>query len=373
MFNPNEEGPISPMKKLKILSEKQNVPQQVLSTIAFKKQLIVEEPVQPEVHQEENTNDHIEPLLKETINQYVIFPINHDDMWSMYKASVDNFWSPTESLNQLEKLNLNPSERQFMKYFSSIFASPNSRGYVNDNLAEHFCSVIQVTEAKFFYGHQLFVQNIHYEMYNQMLDSFASEPSEKERLFKIVESWDSVVSKREWLRQWETKSFAEQLVGAACLHGLMFTSLNLLHSWLENKMRSSMGHELVDTIAKMIIDQGLQRDFACLMVSHLRDKPAKEAILAHINKSAKIEFDFLLNGIKSNELIELDTGDIINLIDVNTKALKNKLFNSFENTRKKINTDTENKAHDKNMNRDNQENQTSYKENAQKICFDEDF
>ena len=127
----------------------------------------------------ETETDNIEPLLKETLNQYVIFPIKHDDMWSMYKQLVDNFWSPTESINQLDKLNLNYNEKQFMKYYSSIFASPKSRGFVNDNLAEHFCSIIQVTEAKFFYGHQLFVQNIHYEMYNQLLDQFALESSEK--------------------------------------------------------------------------------------------------------------------------------------------------------------------------------------------------
>jgi len=100
-------------------------------------------------------------------------------MWHMYKQLVDNFWSPTESLNQLEKLNLTYNEKQFMKFFSSIFDSPKSRVFVTDNLAEHFCSVIQVTEAKFFYGHQLFVQNIHYEMYNQLLDSFATELGEK--------------------------------------------------------------------------------------------------------------------------------------------------------------------------------------------------
>lgn len=60
-----------------------------------------------------------------------------------------------------------------MKLFSSIFASPDSKGLVNDNFAEEFCKVIQVTEAKFFFGHQLFVQNIHYEMYNNLLDNYA--------------------------------------------------------------------------------------------------------------------------------------------------------------------------------------------------------
>ena len=70
-----------------------------------------------------------------------------------------------------------------------------------------------------------------------------------------MENWDPVINKREWLSQLEYKSFAEKLVGAACLHGLMFTSLNLIHSWLQNKMRASMGHELVDTFEKMIVDQ----------------------------------------------------------------------------------------------------------------------
>ena len=77
----------------------------------------------------------------------------------------------------------------------------------------------------------------------------------REKLYKIVEAWDPVINKREWLSQLYQKSFPEKLVGAACLHGLMFTTLNLVHSWLQLKMRASMGHELVDTFGKMIIDQ----------------------------------------------------------------------------------------------------------------------
>ena len=61
------------------------------------------------------------------------------------------------------------------------------------------------------------------------------------------------------------------------------------------------------------------------MISHLKEKPSKESILETINKAAKIEFDFLRNGIKSTELIEVDSSEIIHLIDVNTKALKIKV------------------------------------------------
>ena len=65
------------------------------------------------------------------------------------------------------------------------------------------------------------------------------------------------------------------------------------------------------------------------MISHLKEKPSKESILETINKAAKIDFDFLRNGRKSTELIEVDSNEIIHLIDVNTKALKIKVSPNF--------------------------------------------
>ena len=97
----------------------------------------------------------------------------------MYKDLVGNFWTVTESYQDLETLSLSIDEKQYMKFFSSIFASPNSQGLIVDNLAEELCKKIQVTEAKFFYGHQLMVQNVHYEMYNQLLDKFVINNEEK--------------------------------------------------------------------------------------------------------------------------------------------------------------------------------------------------
>jgi hypothetical protein len=123
--------------------------------------------------------EKLEPLLQENPNQYVIFPICHDDMWRMYKSLVDNFWSVTEDIQQLKMLVLDSDEKAFFKYFSSIFASPNSAGLVNENFAEEFSKIINVTEARFFYGHQLFVQNIHYEFYNRLLENFIQNKDER--------------------------------------------------------------------------------------------------------------------------------------------------------------------------------------------------
>lgn len=147
----------------------------------------------------------------------------------------------------------------------------------------------------------------------------------RNKLYKIVENFDAVSSKREWVNQWKHASFGDQLLASACLHGLFFTSLDLVHMWLKNKTRSIFSHEIVDIMEKMIIDQGLQRDFSCLMISHLKTKPSKEKMLETINQTAKLEFDFLLNGLKTLELIAIEPEEIINLIDRNTKILKQKV------------------------------------------------
>lgn len=308
------------------------------------------------------TAEPVEPLLQENDNCYVIFPINHDDMWHMYKALVDNFWSVTENIQQLDMLVLDYDEKIFFKEFSSIFASPKSAGLVNENFAEAFSKIINVTEAKFFYGHQLFVQNIHYEMYNKLLEKFAQSADEREKLFKIVESLDAVIKKRKWVLMSQNMSFADQLLASACMHGLFFSTIDLVQTWFQSCPKKSNNHELIDIFNRMMIDQDLQRDFSCLMISHLNVKPSKERITEMINNAAKIECDFLLNGVKVGAL-NYTSDDVIQLIDQKMKALKAKLLNSFEQTKKSIvNNETETREESK-----------ISKENHYKITFDDDF
>jgi len=394
----NNEDPISPMKKLKILTEKQvNViqprdfqaplkvqgpgsvgddqesqPSSISPSISNSSEELPEE----KLHQEQDEKkQNIEPLLEEAPGQYVIFPINHHDMWAMYKKLVDNFWSPTDTLEDLDKLGLNYNETKFIKYFSSIFASSESQGLVNENFAEDFCRCIQVTEAKFFYGHQLFVQNIHYEMYNKLVDWFFTETNEKNKFFKIVENFDSVQNKRQWVAQWKHSSFGEQIMASAIMHGLLFSSLDLVINWLRARKHSQFEHELIDIFEKMVLDQSVQRDFSCLMMGHLKQKPSKETIVTAIHHAAKLEFDFLLNGL-SADLIDMDANEIIQIIDTKTKDLKIKMFEFYEDgsTGSKI-ADSNSTDQDGNVNtRQEAQEQAEYlREEHKRITFDEDF
>lgn len=61
-----------------------------------------------------------------------------------------------------------------------------------------------------------------------------------------------------------------------------------------------------------------------MMLGHIRSKPSKEHILDMINSSVKIEFDYILNGLKM-ELIQVESDELIQIIDKKTKALKNQV------------------------------------------------
>lgn len=57
------------------------------------------------------------------------------------------------------------------------------------------------------------------------------------------------------------------------------------------------------------------------MLGHIKSKPSREQILNMINSSVKVEFDYILNGLKM-ELIQFESDDLIQIIDRKTKALK---------------------------------------------------
>ena len=94
---------------------------------------------------------NIEPILQENKNRFVIFPIQHDDLWEWYKKQQACFWT-AEEIDLHSDLNdwntkLSDDERYFIKHILAFFAA--SDGIVNENLAENFVNEVQYSEAKF--------------------------------------------------------------------------------------------------------------------------------------------------------------------------------------------------------------------------------
>jgi len=108
------------------------------------------------------SKNNLEPLLAPDDNRFVMFPIQHQDIWQMYKKQVDCFWRAEEidlskDLTHWEALN--KDEQMFISMILAFFAA--SDGIVLENLAQRFMSDVQVSEARAFYGFQIAMENIH--------------------------------------------------------------------------------------------------------------------------------------------------------------------------------------------------------------------
>ena len=84
---------------------------------------------------------------------------------------------------------MNDDERFFIKHVLAFFAA--SDGIVNENLRKTF-SEVQYTEAKFFYGFQVMMENIHSETYSLLIDTYIKDTKEKNYLFNAIETFDPV-------------------------------------------------------------------------------------------------------------------------------------------------------------------------------------
>ena len=239
-----------------------------------------------------------EPILKENPNRFVLFPIQHDDIWKFYKDQEASFWTAEEidlSQDLVDWENkLNDDERHFIKHVLAFFAA--SDGIVNENLAENFLSEVQYTEAKFFYGFQVMMENIHSETYSLLIDTYIKDPKEKDYLFNAIENIPAVKKKAEWALRWiENGSFAERLIAFAAVEGIFFSGSFCSIFWLKKRGLMpglTFSNELISR------DEGMHSDFACLLYNnHLINKLPKETVKQIITDAVEIEREFVTEAL----------------------------------------------------------------------------
>jgi ribonucleoside-diphosphate reductase beta chain len=239
-----------------------------------------------------------EPILKENPNRFVLFPIQHNDIWEMYKKQEASIWT-AEELDLSPDLvdwesKLNDDERFFIKHVLAFFAA--SDGIVNENLAENFLSEVQYTEAKFFYGFQVMMENIHSETYSLLIDTYIKDTKEKNYLFNAIETFEPVKKKADWAMRWiDNGSYAERLISFAAVEGIFFSGSFCSIFWLKKRGLMpglTFSNELISR------DEGLHCDFACMLYNnHLVNKLPKEQVQKIIADAVEIEKEFVTESL----------------------------------------------------------------------------
>ncbi len=240
----------------------------------------------------------LEPILQENKNRFVIFPIKHHDIWEWYKKMEASFWT-AEEIDLSQDLNdwnnkLSDEERYFVKHILAFFAA--SDGIVNENLAENFVNEVQYAEAKFFYGFQIMMENIHSETYSLLIDTYVKDEAEKAELFNALEVFPAIKKKGDWALKWiESDSFAERLIAFAAVEGIFFSGAFCSIYWLKKRGLMpglTFSNELISR------DEGVHCDFAVhLHNHHLVNKVSKARIREIIIEALNIEREFITESL----------------------------------------------------------------------------
>ena len=239
-----------------------------------------------------------EILLTPNENRYVMFPIEHNDIWEMYKKQVDSFWRAEEidlSRDYNHWVNLTEEERHFISTILAFFAA--SDGIVSENLALRFMNDIQVAEARAFYGFQIAMENIHSETYSLLIDTYIKNPEEKMKLFQGIDNFPCIQKKANWAKKWiadKKSNFASRLVAFACVEGIMFSGAFCSIYWLKKRGLMpglTFSNELISR------DEALHAEFAILLYKKLTKKLSKNKINEIIKEAVEIETEFICDAL----------------------------------------------------------------------------
>lgn len=268
----------------------------------------------------------VEPILKENPNRFVLFPIEHDAIWKMYKQAEASFWTAEEidlhqDLTDWERLN--DGERHFIKHVLAFFAA--SDGIVNENLVLNFMREVQIPEARCFYGFQVAIENIHAEVYSLLIDTYIKDEKEKDFLFNAIETLECVQKKAGWALRWieNAPTFAHRLIAFAAVEGIFFSGSFCSIFWLKKRGLMpglSFSNELISR------DEGLHCDFACLLYSMLENKLEKAEVQAIITEAVEFEKEFVVDALPVS-LIGMNADMMCQYIEFVADRLLNALGN----------------------------------------------
>ena len=261
----------------------------------------------------------IEPMLRENPNRFSLFPIEHPQIWEMYKKAEASFWTAEEidlDNDVNEFMTLTDNERHFLTHVLAFFAA--SDGIVNENLVSNFCNEIQMPEARAFYGFQIAIENIHSEVYGLLIDTYVKDEAQKKHLLNSIKTIPCIRDKARWSLRWtiadpseypknldsfftqeernelRPASFAERLIAFAAVEGIFFSGSFCAIYWLKKRGLMpglTFSNELISR------DEGMHCDFACLLYNMLERKLPQSRVFEIIKSAVDMEKDFICNAL----------------------------------------------------------------------------
>jgi len=276
--------------------------------------------------------EEAEPILLPTMNRFTVFPIEHENLWSLYKKAQMSNWTAEEvdvSADMEDWKSLSENERHFIKYILAFFAG--SDGIVFENLNNNFADEVQSAEARSFYAYQAHNEMVHGETYSKLIDKYIRDASEKKKLFEAITTIPSIKNKADWAMKWfdNSRPFSERLLAFACVEGIFFSGSFCAIFWLKKRgllPGLCFSNELISR------DEGLHLEFAIELFKMLKNKPNQDIVYDIVREAVEIEKSFIIEALPFS-LIGMNSDKMSNYIEyVSDRMLKQAGFNKIWNT-----------------------------------------
>lgn len=240
----------------------------------------------------------VEELLKPDDNRFVLFPIKYNDVWQLYKKSVDCLWK-VEDLDFSKDLKdwkgLGDDEKYFIKLVLAFFSS--SDGIICENLSLRFSNEIQVSEVRAFYAFQNFMESVHSETYSLLIETYIDDEEEKSKLFHAAQHFTSIQKKTAWGSKWindNRSSFNTRLIAFAIIEGIFFSSSFAAIFWIKQRNilpGLCLSNEYISR------DESLHVEHACLLYSKLKRRVSKKKFIEIMKEAVEIEIEFICSAL----------------------------------------------------------------------------
>ena len=240
-----------------------------------------------------------ESILAPNPDRFVIYPIQHDDLWQEFKRQEASFWT-AEEIDLSEDLRdwqrLSSDEQHFVKHVLAFFAA--SDGIVNENLCYRFCNEVQYPEARAAYTFQAAMETIHSETYSLLIDTYVTDPTEKTKLLRAIDTIPSVGKKAQWALKWlgSDQDFAKRLVAFACVEGVFFSGSFCSIFWLKHRGLGMKGLTFSNELISR--DEAAHTDFAIKIYrNHILNKLDASTVREIVGEAVEIEKEFVCEAL----------------------------------------------------------------------------
>src|SRR5215469_11004506 len=131
-------------------------------------------------------------------------PMKYPVFFEMYKNRIKNTWTVDEIDFSTDLVDLHskmtPAEKHLISRLVAFFATGDS--IVGNNLVLNLYKHINTPEGRMYLSRQLYEEALHVQFYLTLLDTYITDPAEREQAFAAVHNIPSIARKAQFCHRW---------------------------------------------------------------------------------------------------------------------------------------------------------------------------